>query len=80
MHVMGEKKLKKIPWGGGGVLPYFLLFPSTRWGHIFTTGLTIMGSHIFGFFWVRQCFLFTVSGSSFKLKKKMGQFINIESY
>ena len=31
------------------------------WGPIFMTGLTIMGSHIFGFFGVRQFSIFMVS-------------------
>ena len=34
----------------GGVLPYKRLMGcAAGWGRIFTTGLTIMGSHIFGF-------------------------------
>ena len=36
--------------------PYFLI--RGQWGC--ATGLTIMGSHIFGFFGVRQFFIFTV--------------------
>ena len=48
--------------GGGG---YFFIRGSwgcaAEWGRIFTTGLTIMGSHIFGLFGVRQFFIFTVS-------------------
>ena len=33
-------------------------------GRIFTTGLTRMGSHIFGFFGARQFFTFTASKST----------------
>ena len=33
-------------WGGGGTS----LQEANGWSRIFTTGLTIMGSHIFGFF------------------------------
>ena len=47
---------------GGG---YFFIRGSwgcaAEWGRIFTTGLTVMGSHMFGFFGVRQFFIFTVS-------------------
>ena len=41
------------PGGGGGC--------AAGWGHILTTGLTIMGSHIVGFLGVRQFFIFTIS-------------------
>ena len=57
---------------GAGVLPYKRLMGMCRWmGRIFTTGLTIMGSHfqrvtrmgshIFCSFGVRRFFIFTVS-------------------
>ena len=36
-------------------------FHPAGWGCIFTTGLTIMGSHTFGFFGARQFFIFTDS-------------------
>ena len=54
------------PEGGGGglgmVLPYKRLMGMCHWlGSHFTTGLTIMGSHIFGFFGVRQFCILMVS-------------------
>ena len=36
-------------------------FHPAGWGCIFTTGLTIMGSHTFGFLGARQFFIFTDS-------------------
>ena len=60
MH-LNVLKAGVVPGKGG---PYFLIRGqwgcATGWGRIFTTGLTIMGSHIFGFFGVRQFFIFTV--------------------
>ena len=48
--------------GGEGVLPYKrLLGIAAGKGRTFTTGLTRMGSHICGFFRVRQFLIFTVS-------------------
>ena len=63
-------------------------------GVAFTTGLTIRGSQIFGFWGVRQFFIFLVSKRTrmfvlqvyskvffIKFKKStVGQFIKIESY
>ena len=43
--------------GGGGVLPYKRLMGcAAGCGRIFTTGLTIMGSHIFEFLGIRHLF------------------------
>ena len=51
----------RYPKGGGGgegvqgVLPYKRLIGcAAGWGRIFTTGLTIMGSHIFEFLGIRH--------------------------
>ena len=56
------------PWGGWVVVSYKRQKPvrgywrcAAGWGRILPTGSTIMGSHIFGFFGVRQFFVFTVS-------------------
>ena len=56
------KSAEREAWRGGGVGPSKRLMGMCRWlGRIFPTGLTIMGSHIFGFFGVRQFFILTVS-------------------
>ena len=48
---------QSIPKGGGGVLPYKRLMGcAAGCGRIFTTGLTIMGSHIFEFLGIRHLF------------------------